>query len=113
MICEECKSCPIETLCDKADAIIDENLSLDGEHDILMAIYEKGRADAEKELQGLKDLGKLYSEIRADERNNVLSILKKLIDSDYKSKDCQLLFADLCEMLVEQLKEQKNEYKRI
>lgn len=71
--------------------------------------YKQGRADAEKELQGLKDLGKLYSEIRADERNNVLSTLKKLIDSDYKSKDCQLLFADLCEMLVEQLKEKSNE----
>lgn len=38
--------------------------------------YKQGRADAEKELQGLKDLGKLYSEIRADERNNVLSTLK-------------------------------------
>ena len=45
------KSCPIETLCDKVDTIIDENLSLDGEHDILMAIYEKGRSDMLKEIK--------------------------------------------------------------
>ena len=50
MICEECKSCPIKVLCDKVDTIIDENLSLDGEHDILMAIYEKGRADVIAEI---------------------------------------------------------------
>ena len=46
-------------------------------------------------------------QIRADERNNVLSTLKKLIDSDYKSKDCQLLFCDLCEWLLDGVKEQK------
>lgn len=36
--------------------------------------YEKGRADREKELQGIKDLGALYSEIRADERAKLLSL---------------------------------------
>lgn len=39
-------------------------------------------------------------QIRADERNNVLSTLSKLIESDYNSKECKLLLADLCEMLL-------------
>ena len=46
MICEECRSCPIQDLCDEADRIIDERIGLDGEHDILLAIYEKGMKDA-------------------------------------------------------------------
>ena len=50
MICEECKSCPIKVLCDKVDAIIDETLNFDDMHDILMAIYDKGRADAIDEI---------------------------------------------------------------
>ena len=37
------------------------------------------------------------------------STLSKLIESDYNSKECKLLLADLCEMLLEQLKEEKNE----
>lgn len=48
-------------------------------------------------------------QIRADERNNVLSTLSKLIESDYNSKECKLLLADLCEMLLDQLKEQNND----
>ena len=51
MIYEKCKSCPIKVLCYKVDTIIDENLSLDGEHNILMAIYEQGRADMLKEIK--------------------------------------------------------------
>ena len=66
MICEECKSCPIKVLCDKTDSIIDENLSLDGEHDILMAIYEKGRQDAIDEAIA-------YFEIHAHEVYNHIS----------------------------------------
>ena len=46
-----------------------------------------------------------YEMGRTDERNNVLSTLSKLIESDYNSKECKLLLADLCEMLLEQLKE--------
>ena len=43
--------------------------------------YEQGRADREEELQGLKDLGNLYSEIRADERAKVID---ELLDLDCK-----------------------------
>ena len=50
MKCEECKSCPIKVLCDKTDTIIDEYLSLDVGHDILIEIYGKGRADAIDEI---------------------------------------------------------------
>lgn len=53
MICEECKSCPIKVLCDEVDTIIDETLSFDDMHDILMAIYGKGRADAEAEQKAM------------------------------------------------------------
>lgn len=61
MICEECKSCPIETLCDEADLIIDENLSLDGEHNILMTIYEKGKTDAIDEcIKAIEDSKSLF-----------------------------------------------------
>lgn len=38
--------------------------------------YKQGRADKEKELQGIKDLGALYSEIRADERARIIDKLK-------------------------------------
>lgn len=50
MVCEECKSCPIQDLCDEADRIVDERIGLDGEHDILLAIYEKGRRDVLEEF---------------------------------------------------------------
>ena len=40
-------------------------------------------------------------QIKAEERNRVLSTLSKLIESDYNSKECKLLLGDLCEMLVE------------
>ena len=40
--------------------------------ELLDRAYEQGRADREKELQGIKDLGALYSEIRADERAKTL-----------------------------------------
>lgn len=43
-------------------------------------------------------------QIRADERNRVLSTLSKLIDSDYNSKECKLLLSDLSETILEQLK---------
>lgn len=46
-------------------------------------------------------LSNYEKQIRADERNRVLSTLSLLIESDYNSKECKLLLADLCEMLVE------------
>ena len=56
MICEECRSCPIKDLCDAVDRIMDKSLGLGGEHDILLAIYEKGRADAiEKMAEWIKE----------------------------------------------------------
>lgn len=44
--------------------------------------YEKGKADKEKELQGLNDLGALYSEIRADERAKVFKIIEERLNDD-------------------------------
>lgn len=38
---------------------------------------KQGRADAEKELQGLKDLGKLYSEIRAEAIDECIALFKE------------------------------------
>lgn len=43
-------------------------------------------------------------QIRADERNRVLSTLSKLIESDYNSKECKLLLSDLSETILERLK---------
>lgn len=56
--------------------------------------------------RNLDELKEHDKQIRADERNNVLSTLSKLIESDYNSKECKLLLADLCEMLLEEIKEQ-------
>ena len=85
MKCEKCKSCPIEVLCDKVDTIIDETLSFDDIHDILMAIYEKGRADVLKEL-------------REKESKHIHDIIPPV-------PTCK--FFDV-EKLTEQLKEKKN-----
>lgn len=49
MVCEECSTCPILVFCDEVDRIIDEQKYLKGEHDLLMAIYAKGRSDGEAE----------------------------------------------------------------
>lgn len=58
-----------------------------------------------KIVMSVDEFKAINRQIRADERNNVLSTLSKLIESDYNSKECKLLLADLCEMLLEQLKE--------
>lgn len=78
MICEECVSCPIKDLCDMVDKIIDDNMSLDGEHDLLMAIYEKGRADAiddaERELLAN---GFIFTEHALEVWHNIAEQLKE------------------------------------
>lgn len=65
----KCEGCPIMDKC--------EYIECTEEIDPYV-LYEQGRADKEKELQGIKDLGSLYSEIRADERAKVIEEVEKL-----------------------------------
>lgn len=71
---------------------------------------EQGRADKEKELQGISDLGALYSEIRADERAKVLDEFRKRIN-EYLNESSD--FADFVvtdgaiDTVIEQLKSTK------
>lgn len=63
------------------------------------------KAFGSEDVETFNKCSTAYEMGRADERNNVLSTLSKLIESDYNSKECKLMLADLCEMLLEQLKE--------
>lgn len=107
-MCEECKSCPIKVLCDKVDTIIDETLSFDDIHDILMAIYEKGRADVIDEIEEkLNNTGaKIIFDLPVEE------ILGEDIDLD----DFAMLVQEAVQVykkmvlgVLKQLKEQKND----
>lgn len=51
-ICGECRTCQIKEYCDMTDNIIKHHGNIDGEHNILMAIYEQGRQDERPEAFG-------------------------------------------------------------
>lgn len=70
--------------------------------DALNKAYQQGRADKEKELQGIKDLGSLYSEIRADERAKTIEECIGLLEKYH-------IYYDGLTREVEQLKEKNND----
>lgn len=48
---ENCNECAIKKYCDMLDDITDNQLILDIQHNILLAIYEQGRTDAIEEFK--------------------------------------------------------------
>lgn len=83
--------------------------------DVIEQSYIEGRADAEKELQGIKDLGKLYSEIRAEAINAIKNDLHKQLTEEmnkpYQDQNlCQGLYFGIqrCDWYLDDSKEQSN-----
>lgn len=69
------------------------------EKDIHKAIEKYFEKAMEPQLAKPHWLIEYENRIRTDERNKVLSTLRKLVESDYNSKECKLLLSDLCEYL--------------